>query len=266
MATKSLGVTTFQAADDFLARMQMTAAQRAARLALGHAFAAGRSESAARAQCTLMQKAQQQASMEYALEESAREAREATLACKKEAQVQLRLRKSAIAKARKNAARDAVKKEANKMPHAMSRAEKEEAKAWCLAKAEGDVKDAALLKREQAVLKRELKLDAADAALKALEAAELAKVLGEAKVWQYPSDVGAELARSRAGLSRAGLTEAGLNGPAPGVRRSPRRSVPAVEVIGGDGGDESGDGGDDSNSDGLYDSESDAFATQRFDD
>ena len=202
MATKSLGVTTFQAADDFLARMQMTAAQRAARLALGHAFAAGRSESAARAKCTLVQKAQQQASMEYAraLEESAREAREATLACKKEAQVQLRLRKSAIAKARKNAARDAVKKEANKMPHAMSRAEKEEAKAWCLAKAEGDVKDAALLKREQAVLKRELKLDAADAALKALEAAELAKVLGEAKVWQYPSDVGAELARSRAGL------------------------------------------------------------------
>ena len=249
LATKSLGVTTFQAADDFLARMQMTAAQRAARLALGHAFAAGRSESAARAQCTLMQKAQQQASMEYALEESAREAREATLACKKEAQVQLRLRKSAIAKARKNAARDAVKKEANKMPHAMSRAEKEEAKAWCLAKAEGDVKDAALLKREQAVLKRELKLDAADAALKALEAAELA-------VWMD----------RHAGLSRAGLTEAGLNGPAPGVRRSPRRSVPAVEVIGGDGGDESGDGGDDSNSDGLYDSESDAFATQRFDD
>lgn len=116
------------------------------------------------------------------------------------------------------------------MPHAMSRAEKEKAKAWCLAKAEGDVKDAALLKREQAVLKREVKADAADAALKALEAAELA------------------------------------NGPAPGVRRSPRRSVPAVEVIGGDGGDESGDGGDDSNSDGLYDSESDVYATQRFDD
>jgi hypothetical protein len=226
LATKSLGKTTFLAADDFMARMQMTAAQKAARLALGHAFAAGRSESAARAQCTLMQKAQQQAGMEYALEESAREANEASLACKKEAQVQLDHRKRAIAKARKNAA----KKEANKMPHAMSRAEKEKAKAWCLAKAEGDVKDAALLKREQAVLKREVKADAADAALKALEAAELA------------------------------------NGPAPGVRRSPRRSVPAVEVIGGDGGDESGDGGDDSNSDGLYDSESDVYATQRFDD